>query len=64
MDKDSKFKFLMKNMWREVSSFVIKTWDKRRAILYKYGIFNLFLYDRRTTCRDKHLSVDANQNTT
>ena len=35
MDKDTKFKFLMKNMWREVSSFLIKACDKRRAILYK-----------------------------
>ena len=34
MDKDTKFKFLVKNMCREVSSFLIKASDKGRATLY------------------------------
>ena len=64
MDKDTKFKFTMNNMWGEVSSFLIKAWDKRKATSYEWGIFNLFLYDRRTSCRDRHLRVYANRNTT
>ena len=64
MDKDTKFKFPMNNMWGEVSSFLIKAWDKRKAISYEWGIFNLFLYDRRTSCRDRHLRVYAKRNTT
>ena len=34
MDKDTKFRFLMKNMWREVSSFLTKAWAER-VILYR-----------------------------